>query len=167
MTTETINTATPQDIRDQKVNEIIDRAFASDNIKEDLRAQIESLIKRADDAISQNQRLIDDRDRVRKQYNDMKSTITEFLKEHIGDNEDADADDLKELADNLDIKLTKIIKVNFNVECEFHVEVPLDKDDSDIDEDDFDVEISWSGDSDWDVVHETTDINDFNTEEDR
>ena len=68
-------------------------------------------------------------------------SVEEFIKEHVKD-EQVSIDDLKELAEELDIKLTKSIKVTFNVKCEYEFDVAYDFKDEDIDENDFNIRIS-------------------------
>jgi hypothetical protein len=46
------------------------------------------------------------------------------------------------LAEELNISLTKSIKVTFSVTCEYEFNVPFDFDDNDIDENDFNIIIS-------------------------
>jgi hypothetical protein len=54
-------------------------------------------------------------------------------------------DDLKDLADKLDIELTKEIEVTFSVEVTATVTVPIDFDEDDITDADFDITVEYSG----------------------
>jgi 2-oxoglutarate dehydrogenase complex dehydrogenase (E1) component-like enzyme len=74
-------------------------------------------------------------------YSNLFTSISDFIIEHVKE-EQVQIDDLKELAEELNIKLTKSIKVTFNVKCEYEFDVPLDWTDDDIDESDFDICIS-------------------------
>jgi exonuclease VII large subunit len=80
----------------------------------------------------------------RSRWASMAETIEEFLKEHIKDQQ-VSIDDLKELADELEIELTKEVEVTFTVEVTATVTVPLDFDAEDIEESDFDIRINYEG----------------------
>ena len=54
-------------------------------------------------------------------------------------------DELKRLADKLDIELTKEISVTFSVEVTATVTVPIDFDEDDITDADFDITVEYSG----------------------
>ena len=54
-------------------------------------------------------------------------------------------DELKDLADKLDIELTKEIAVTFSVEVTATVTVPIDFDEDDITDADFDITVEYSG----------------------
>jgi sugar-specific transcriptional regulator TrmB len=80
----------------------------------------------------------------RSRWASMAETIEEFLKEHIKD-EQVSVDDLKELAEELEIELTKEIEVTFKVDVTATVTVPIDFNDEDIEESDFDIRINYEG----------------------
>jgi sugar-specific transcriptional regulator TrmB len=80
----------------------------------------------------------------RSRWASMAETIEEFLKEHIKDQQ-VSIDDLKELADELEIELTKEVEVTFTVEVTATVTVPIDFNDEDIEESDFDIRINYEG----------------------
>lgn len=80
----------------------------------------------------------------RSRWASMAQTIEEFLKEHIKD-EQVSVDDLKELAEELEIELTKEVEVTFKVEVTATVTVPIDFNDEDIEESDFDIRINYEG----------------------
>lgn len=97
-----------------------------------------------------------------------KQAILETVKEFIADNIDSHAtsSDLKELAAELDIELTKSLTVTFTVSYQADIVVPIDFDEDSISESDFDVEISYNDhSSDVEFENDSTDINDFNVEE--
>lgn len=80
----------------------------------------------------------------RSRWASMAQTIEEFLIEHIKD-EQVSVDDLKELAEELEIELTKEIEVTFKVDVTATVTVPIDFNDEDIEESDFDIRINYEG----------------------
>jgi len=92
--------------------------------------------------------------------------VEEFIKSHVGENDEASVDDLKELADSLDIELTKTIKVTFTAEVEVEMTVPLDFDTDDISESDFTVSAEFNGMTDVEVEDTNINIPDFEVEED-
>ena len=79
---------------------------------------------------------------------------------------EVDEDDLKRLADTLDIELTKEIEVTFRVDVTATVTVPIDFDEDDITDADFDVSVEYSGNHD-DVECDSIDseVNNFIAEE--
>jgi hypothetical protein len=96
-----------------------------------------------------------------QQRNNWQNRVTEFIKDKV--KEDAvDIDDLKDLAEELDIKLVKSIRVTFNVACEYEFEVPLDFDEDNIDDSDFDIRISSNvSDDDVEETSESFEVEDF------
>jgi Asp-tRNA(Asn)/Glu-tRNA(Gln) amidotransferase A subunit family amidase len=69
----------------------------------------------------------------------------DFLLTHIANHDGASVDELKELAEELDIELTKEIEVTFRVEVTATVTVPVDFDEDDITDSDFDISVEYSG----------------------
>lgn len=57
----------------------------------------------------------------------------------------ANEDDLKDLADKLDIELTKEIEVTFRVDVTATVTVPIDFNEDDLTDADFDITVEYSG----------------------
>jgi hypothetical protein len=118
-------------------------------------------------ALEETKRLLDELDHQKKvaatqkqlatnntsRYLNLFTTLEEFIKEHVKD-EQVSIDDLKELAEELDIALTKSIKVTFNVKCEYEFDVAIDFDTDDITEHDFNIRISSN--LDGDDVEETS-----------
>jgi hypothetical protein len=80
----------------------------------------------------------------RSRWASMAQTIEEFLIEHIKD-EQVSIDDLKELAAELEIELSKEVEVTFTVEVTATVTVPLDFNAEDIEESDFDIRVNYEG----------------------
>lgn len=79
---------------------------------------------------------------------------------------EVDEDDLKRLAETLDIELTKEIEVTFRVDVTATVTVPIDFNEDDITDADFDVSVEYSGNHD-DVECDSIDfeVNNFIAEE--
>ena len=90
-------------------------------------------------------------------------TITEFIKDNISDGADTDA--LKELANELEIELTKDLRITFTVQYYADVTVPLDYDVENIDESDFDIRIQYTGSDDVDFSDDSTEVEDFEVQE--
>jgi len=98
-------------------------------------------------------------------YLNLFTSISDFIKEHVKE-EQVQIDNLKELAEELNIELTKSIKVTFNVKCEYEFDVPLDWTHDDIDDSDFTVRISSNvPDGDVEETHESYEIEDFEVED--
>jgi len=98
-------------------------------------------------------------------YGTFRDSVEEFIKEHVKD-EQVSIDDLKELAEELSIELTKSIKVTFTVKCEYEFDVPLDWTDDDISDGDFDIRISSNiTDEDVEETSESYEVEDFEVED--
>ena len=102
----------------------------------------------------------------RARWASMAETIEEFLKEHISEGSSASVTQLKELAAELDIELTKELEVTFKIDVTTTLTVPIDFDEDDITEDDFDIRVDYTGRHD-DVEEDGTDyeISDFTSSE--
>ena len=150
-TTETTPAPTPQEVAEQYVKE--------HNLT-DVVTRLATLDQRNSELLRSNASL-------RDELKNWKNSITEFLKDHIK-NDAVDVDDLKELADELDIELNKRIKVRFTIDVEGEFTVPLDFDESDVsDEADFfaiRIEADPS-DGDHEVYSEEWNVNDVEAEE--
>jgi hypothetical protein len=159
MTTEntTIDTETPEQIAEQFV-----KNHNSMQIEEELvnhYKTIESLKSRVQAEAGTS-------DHYRQKFARLESRIEEFLKSHIGDNEDASVDDMKEFAESLGIELTKSITVKFTAEVEVEMTVPLDFDTDDIDDSHFTVSAEFDGMNDVTVEDTNINVDDFEVEED-
>jgi hypothetical protein len=98
-------------------------------------------------------------------YLNLFNALEEFIKEHVKD-EQISIDDLKEFAEEVNIELTKSIKVTFNVKCEYEFNVPLDFDEEDITDGDFNIRISSNiTDEDIEETHESYEVEDFEVED--
>lgn len=82
--------------------------------------------------------------------------VKNFITSHVKDNDEATVDELKELAGELDITLTKEVEVEFSVTYKLTVECELDEEVSDTD---FSVSLDYNGvgeltneDCDWSEV---------------
>jgi len=104
-------------------------------------------------------------DNLRRHHNQVIETITEFLKSHIGEGDSASVDDLKELAEQLDIEMTKSITVKIEIEVEVELTVPLDFDEENIDDSDFDISCDFNGMTDVDVDDTSIEITSCEVEE--
>jgi hypothetical protein len=101
----------------------------------------------------------------RSRWASMAETIEEFLKSHISEGDSASVDDLKELADQLDIELTKSITVKMEIQVEIELTVPLDFDEESIDDSDFDISCDFNGMTDVDVDDTNIEITSCEVEE--
>ena len=100
---------------------------------------------------------------VRGRLQETVDTVTEFIKDHISDG--AGTDELKELANDLDIELTKNLRITFTVSYYADVTVPIEYDTDDIDDSDFDVNIRYTGSDDVEFENDSTEVEDFEVEE--
>jgi organic radical activating enzyme len=131
------------------------------------------------DLVKEVQRLLDEKDYLKEQvqrklewgntqfnkYSVIHNTVTDFIKEHVKDDE-VDIYDLKELAEELNIELTKSIRVTFNVRAEYEFNVPLDWTDDDISDGDFNIRISHNGaDDEMEETSESYEVEDFEVED--
>lgn len=96
-------------------------------------------------------------ERLKKQVEESRST-SEYRRQRLeqfiastrdfiitGLSNEVDEDDLKRLAETLEIELTKEISVTFSVEVTATVTVPIDFDEDDITDADFDITVEYSG----------------------
>jgi len=105
-------------------------------------------------------------DYQRNRLNELVAKTRDFIITHVADGEGANVDELKELAEELDIELTKEICVTFSVEVTATVTVPVDFDEDALTDSDFDISVDYSGnhdDSDCDDI--TWEVNNFVAEE--
>lgn len=139
MTTEnTINESaplTPEAVAEELVktssfSELVTTLVNYHNNEESLRLKLESAEREV-----RNQR---------SRWATLAQTVEEFLIEHIKDQQ-VSVDDLKELAEELEIELTKEIEVTFKVDVTATVTVPIDFNDEDIEESDFDIQVRYEG----------------------
>ena len=84
-------------------------------------------------------------DYQRNRLNELVAKTRDFIITHVANHDGASVDELKELAEELDIELTKEIEVTFRVEVTATVAVPVDFDEDDITDSDFDISVEYSG----------------------
>jgi hypothetical protein len=89
-------------------------------------------------------------------------TVTEFIKDNL---DSSFAGALKQLANELDIELSKDVTISFIVKYEADVTVPIDFDIDSIDESDFDITIRYTGNDDVEFDNDSTEVEEFETEE--
>lgn len=99
-------------------------------------------------------------DNLRKINFERKQAVKQFIVENYESG--ASTDDLKSLAEELDIELTKTVTVEFTVSYSALITVSIDYDTDQISESDFDVEVSFNGDSDTELNTDEYDIDNFN-----
>jgi len=138
--------------------------FAEQFIKEHSASEIaEELVSysKSVDSLKQQLEYMEKRWRAaNSNHNQLKDGITDFIKEHVSNDDSASVDELKELADELELALTKEVTVHFTVTYDLTIEVGLDEE---VDESDFRVEMNYSGDGE--ITNEDEDWSDFEIEE--
>jgi hypothetical protein len=105
-------------------------------------------------------------DYQRNRLNELVAKTRDFIITHVANHDGASVDELKELAEELDIELTKEIEVTFRVEVTATVTVPVDFEEDDITDADFDITVEYSGthnDAECDSIE--YDVNNFVAEE--
>jgi hypothetical protein len=101
---------------------------------------------------------------IRTRLQELVNVVERFVKDNYEDG--ASQSDLKELAEQLDIELTKNLTVTFTVNCEFDLTVPLDFNEEDINDGMFDVSIEPRfRNEDIDVDSESIEVEDFDVSE--
>jgi hypothetical protein len=150
MTTETTAQPSKFDIKKQQ---------ASDKIHEmtmdDIAGYIATLQVNLEDSKDTNTAL-------RGRLQELFDNVTEFIKDNL---DSSFASKLKELADELDIELSKDVTISFTVKYTADVTVPIDFDIESIDDSDFDITIRYTGNDDVDFDNDSTEVEDFEVEE--
>ena len=150
MTTETTAQPSKFDIKKQQ---------ASDKIHEmtmdDIAGYIATLQVNLEDSKDSNTA-------IRGRLQELVDNVTEFIKENL---DSSFAGKLKELANELDIELSKDVTISFNVTYTADVTVPIDFDIESIDDSDFDITIRYTGNDDVDFDNDSTEVEDFEVEE--
>lgn len=138
MTTEntTTETQTPQQIAEEFI-----KANTTSVIVEEFVNHYNTIERQKQQLLGREQDVAN----FRARWASMAETIEEFLKEHISEGNSASVTDLKELAAELDIELTKEVEVTFTVEVTATVTVPIDFNAEDIEESDFDIRVNYEG----------------------
>lgn len=90
------------------------------------------------------------------EYSDKLDQVKKFITEHVRDKDSASVEELKELADELYLTLTKEVRVRFTVEYDLTIECDLDEE---VNDTDFSVSMSYDGvgeltneSEDWSVI---------------
>jgi seryl-tRNA synthetase len=161
MTTENITTELAPNTPEQVAEDFVKENTTSTIVEEFVNnyKTIESLKTRV-------QAEANNADHYRQLFKRKLEIVEEFLKSHIGENDSASVDELKELAESLDIELTKEVEVTFTIEVTATLTVPLDFDEDDLSDSDFDTRVTYEGghnDVECDDVE--WNINDFETDE--
>jgi carbamoylphosphate synthase large subunit len=135
MTTETTTTeTTPQQIAEDFIKANTTSVIVEEFVNH--YNEIERLKRRLEE---KNSSL----DYSRNRLNEFVAKTRDFI--ITGLSNEVDEDDLKKLAEALDIELTKEIEVTFSVEVTATVTVPIDFDEDDITDADFDITVEYSG----------------------
>jgi hypothetical protein len=101
---------------------------------------------------------------ARGRLQEMVDIVTKFIKANYEDG--ADTDEIKKLADELDIELTKTLTVTFRIDCEFDLVVPLDYDEDNINDGHFNIVVEPNfRDDDIEVDSESVQVEDFDVSE--
>jgi len=135
-----------QFIKEHNASEIAQELVSYSTAVDSLKEQLEYMEKRWRAANSNHHQL--------------KDAITDFIKEHVSNDDSASVDELKELADELEIALTKEITVHFTVTYDLTIEVELGEE---VDESDFRVEMNYNGDGE--ITNQDEDWSDIEIEE--
>lgn len=169
MTTDITNTETITQTAAQEAN-MTPMEYAEDFIKThsilELADQLVTYSESCDNMRNTITRKQLEIDNLRNNLRNVVDTVTEFLKSHISENDSASVDELKELAEELDIELTKSITVKIEIEVEVEMTVPLDFDEESIDDSDFDISCEFNGMTDVEVDDTNIEVTSCEVEED-
>lgn len=126
---------------------------------EKLMVEVDNLLRQIVILKSAKDELQQSLDTSRKINRERKEIVTKFITENFESG--ASSDDLKSLAEELDIELTKNVTVEFTVSYTAEITVPIDYDTDQISESDFDVEVRFNGDNDTELDNDSYEIDDF------
>ena len=162
MTTEETTPATTEaPYTNQQIAESTVKELSANELTKELQRLLDEVDYRKREAALAKERATQNSSKYLRIFN----AVEEFIKEHVKD-EQVSIDDLKELAEELDIALTKSIKVTFNVKCEYEFNVPLDWTDDDISDGDFTIRISSNiNDDEVEETSESMEVEDFEVED--
>ena len=144
--------------------------FAMDFIKNNSVTEIaEKLVTYSESVDNLNARIarqVSENERLRSRLQETVDAVTAFLKQHIGDDDSASVEELEQLAEELDIELTKTITVSMRVDIEVEMTVPLNFHEDSISESDFDISCDFRNHID-DVESDdiSIEVNSFDVEE--
>lgn len=161
MTEETTQVTTETPLTNQQIAENTVKELSANELTKELQRLLDEVDYRKREAALAKERAT----QATSRYSNLYGSVEEFLKEHVKD-EQVSIDDLKELAEELNIELTKSIKVTFTVKAEYEFNVPLDWTDDDISDGDFNIRISYNGnDDDIEETSESMEVEDFEVED--
>ena len=161
MTEETTQVTTEAPLTNQQIAENVVKDLPANEIVNEVKRLLDEVDYRKREAALAKERATQGTSR----YLNLFTSLEEFIKEHVKD-EQISIDDLKEFAEEVNISLTKSIRVTFNVKCEYEFNVPLDFDEEDITDGDFTVRISSNvSDEDVEETSESYEIEDFEVED--
>lgn len=157
--TEETTTETP--LTNQQIAENVVKDLPANEIVNEIKRLMDEVDYRKREATLAKERATQGTSRYLNLFN----ALEEFIKEHVKD-EQISIDDLKEFAEEVNIELTKSIRVTFNVKCEYEFNVPLDFDEEDITDGDFNIRISSNiQDEDIEETSESFEVEDFEVED--
>jgi len=159
--TETINSVPAEALNNQQRADEIVKSMTSLQIVDEVTRLLDEVDALKVKAARQDNRATENQSKYLNIYN----SVAEFIKNSVKE-DSVTIDDLKELAEELNIELTKSIRVTFTVKCEYEFNVPLDWTDDDISDGDFDIRISHNGsDDDMEETSESMEVEDFEVED--
>ena len=160
MTEETTTQTTETPLTNQQIAENVVKDLPANEIVNEVKRLLDEVDYRKREAALAKERATQGTSRYLNLFN----SLEEFIKEHVKD-EQISIDDLKEFAEEVNILLTKSVRVTFNVQCEYEFNVPLDFDEDDITDGDFTVRISSNiNNGDVEETSESYEIEDFEVE---
>lgn len=132
------------------------QAIAEEYVKQNTSSDIVAELVAKEESI---QRLRETQEYSRNRVNELKANmdkIKKFIIEHVENDDSASPSELKELAEDLEIELTKDVDVNFTVTYNLTVRCALGEE---VDQTDFRVDLNYDGggelineESDWSAV---------------
>ena len=138
--------------------------FIDNNTREDIAKEMAAYSKAIDEKDKSIELMHTYRRNLSNTHEQLLTKVTEFLREHISNNASASVNDLRELADELEIEMTKMLTVTFTVEVTYEFEAPIDFTEDDIDDSDFRVDIEYHGSENAEPYESAWSIEQFNVE---
>jgi histidyl-tRNA synthetase len=161
VTTEETTDPTKLTLTNQQIAESVVKDLPANEIVNEVKRLLDEVDYRKREAALAKERATQGTSRYLNLFN----SLEEFIKEHVKD-EQISIDDLKEFAEEVNISLTKSIRVTFNVKCEYEFDVPLDYTEDDISDGDFTIRISSNiNDEQVEETSESYEIEDFEVED--
>jgi len=161
MTEETTTQTTETPLTNQQIAENVVKDLPANEIVNEVKRLLDEVDYRKREAVLAKERAT----QATSRYSNLYSSVEEFIKEHVKD-EQISIDDLKEFAEEVNIELTKSIKVTFTVKAEYEFNVPLDFNEEDITDGDFTIRISSNiNDEDIEETSESMEVEDFEVED--